>query len=236
MLVRFGRPVRASSFQNRRWNVAVNWIGTAGPFAGPRFASFLARHVAPIRNHPWRLSSTSSDPTDMMQLDCKERLPDDAPFNRRRNHEYHQPHGSIRFRARSRDGELHRARPRYAGGAAGASPRIDAIRKAGVLRVGVLANVPWLVENTTGSGPQWGGPAWLLASEYAKLLGVEVEPVAVSNETRIPVLASNQVDMTITALAQTEERLKVVDFVIYSQTSVCMFGRADNPAFAAITS
>lgn len=120
--------------------------------------------------------------------------------------------------------------------AEGTSPRIDAIRKAGVLRVGVLANVPWLIENTTSSGPQWSGPAWLLANEYAKLLGVEVEPVAVSNETRIPVLASNQVDMTITALAQTEERLKVVDFVIYSQTSVCMFGRADNPAFAAITS
>ena len=34
--------------------------------------------------------------------------------------------------------------------APGASPRIDAIRKAGVLRVAVLANAPWLVENTTG--------------------------------------------------------------------------------------
>jgi polar amino acid transport system substrate-binding protein len=27
--------------------------------------------------------------------------------------------------------------------------------------------------------------------------------------------------------------VKVVDFVIYSRTSVCMFGRADNPKFAA---
>lgn len=32
--------------------------------------------------------------------------------------------------------------------APGASPRVDAIKKAGVLRVGVLANAPWLVENT----------------------------------------------------------------------------------------
>ena len=41
--------------------------------------------------------------------------------------------------------------------APGASPRIDAIKKAGVLRVAVLANAPWLVENTTGSGDHWSG-------------------------------------------------------------------------------
>ena len=59
--------------------------------------------------------------------------------------------------------------------APGASPRIDAIKKAGVLRVGVLANAPWLVENTTGQGAAWSGPAWLLASEYAKRLNVKLE-------------------------------------------------------------
>ena len=117
--------------------------------------------------------------------------------------------------------------------AAGASPRIDAIRKSGVLRVGVLANAPWLVENTSGAGDHWSGPAWLLAKEYAKLLGVKLEPVLVSHETKIPVLAANQVDLSITALAETPERVKVVDFVIYSNTSVCMFGLASNPKFAA---
>ena len=44
--------------------------------------------------------------------------------------------------------------------APGASPRIDAIKKAGALRVGVLANAPWLVENTSGGGETWSGPAW----------------------------------------------------------------------------
>jgi len=39
--------------------------------------------------------------------------------------------------------------------APGASPRVDAIKKAGTLRVGVLANAPWLVENTTGQGEAW---------------------------------------------------------------------------------
>jgi polar amino acid transport system substrate-binding protein len=116
--------------------------------------------------------------------------------------------------------------------APGTSPRIDAIKKAGVLRVGVLANAPWLVENTTGNGEAWSGPAWLLANEYAKRLGVKLQAVPVSHETKVPVLASNQVDISVTPLAETPERLKVVDFVVYSSTSVCMFGLASNPKFA----
>lgn len=123
--------------------------------------------------------------------------------------------------------------PAAAQQAPGANPRADAIRKAGALRVGVLANAPWLVENTTGSGDHWSGPAWTLAAEYAKLLGVKLDPVLVSHETKVPVLAANQVDLSITPLAETPERTKVVDFVLYSNTSVCMFGRADNPRFTA---
>jgi polar amino acid transport system substrate-binding protein len=118
--------------------------------------------------------------------------------------------------------------------APGTSPRIDAIKAAGALRVGVLANTPWLVENTSGDGGEpFDGPAWLLAKEYASRLGVTLQPVPVSHETKVPVLAANQVDMSITPLAETPERLKVVDFVIYSKTSVCMFGRADNEKLAA---
>ena len=116
--------------------------------------------------------------------------------------------------------------------AAGTSARIDAIRKAGVLRVGVLANAPWLVENTTGSGEAWSGPAWVLANEYAKRLGVKLQAIPVSHETKVPVLASNQVDISVTPLAETPDRLKVVDFIIYSTTSVCMYGLASNPKFS----
>ena len=116
--------------------------------------------------------------------------------------------------------------------APGKSPRIDAIKKAGTLRVGVLANAPWLVENTTSSGDQWSGPAWTLAQEYANLLGVKLQPVLVSHETKVPVLAANQVDISITPLAENAERKAVADFVLYSNTSVCMFGKADNARFA----
>jgi len=120
--------------------------------------------------------------------------------------------------------------------AAGKSPRIDAIKAAGALRAGVLANTPWLIENTSGEGESFDGPAWLLAKEYAARLGVKLQPVPVSHETKVPVLAANQVDMSITPLAETPERLKVVDFVLYSKTSVCMFGRADNKKFTGAAS
>src|SRR5947207_13596607 len=120
--------------------------------------------------------------------------------------------------------------------AAGTSPRVDAMKKAGGLRVGVLANAPWLVENTSGSGETWSGPAWLLANEYAKRLKVKLEAVPVSHETKVPVLASNQVDISVTPLAETPDRLKAVDFAIYSSTRVCMFGLASNKKFASAKS
>jgi polar amino acid transport system substrate-binding protein len=113
----------------------------------------------------------------------------------------------------------------------GASPRIDAIRKAGALRVGVVNNPPWLAQNTTGEGEPWSGPSWLLGKEFAKLLGVRIEPVPVSHETKVPALISNQMDIMIGPLNQNAERSKIIDFVTFSSTGVCMFGRADNPRF-----
>jgi len=117
--------------------------------------------------------------------------------------------------------------------APGVSSRIDSIRQAGVLRIAVIANPPWLVQNTSGNGDPWSGPAWVLATEAAKRLGVKLEPVPVSNETKVPVLAANQVDISVAPLAETEDRLKVVDFVIYSSTSDCVFGLQSNPRFMA---
>lgn len=121
--------------------------------------------------------------------------------------------------------------------APGQSPRVDAIRKAGELRVGVLQNAPWLIQDVSGKSDEaWSGPAWLLAKEYARQLGVKLTAVPVSHETKVPVLAANQVDMTISPLAETADRLKVVDFVLYSATSVCMFGRAGNDKLASVKS
>ena len=120
--------------------------------------------------------------------------------------------------------------------APGTSPRIDAIRKAGVLRVGVVNNPPWLAQNTTGEGEPWSGPSWLLGKEFAKLLNVKIEPVPVSHETKVPALIANQMDIMIGPLNQNAERSKIIDFVTFSSTGVCMFGRADNPKFTNVKS
>lgn len=118
----------------------------------------------------------------------------------------------------------------------GESPRVDAIRKAGVLRVGVQDNQPWLAENTTGTGEPWSGPAWLLAKKYAELLGVKLETIRTSNETKVALLAANQADISITALGESAERKKVVDFVTYSVNSTCMVGLKSNAKFAKLDS
>lgn len=116
--------------------------------------------------------------------------------------------------------------------APGVSARADAIRKAGALRVGVLANPPWLAESPPGQSPAWYGPAYMVAEEYARLLGVKLVTVPVSHETKVPSLATNQVDIAITPLTETPERLKVIDYVILSSTSICLFGLQANPRFA----
>jgi polar amino acid transport system substrate-binding protein len=118
----------------------------------------------------------------------------------------------------------------------GESKTIDAIKARGTLKVGLLAGYPWLQENTTGSGPQYEGPAWMLAEVYAKDLGVKLEVVPVSHETKVPVVQNGQVDMSIAPLSVTDARKKVVDFVVYSNSSICMFGKADNPKLKDVKS
>ena len=120
--------------------------------------------------------------------------------------------------------------------APGQSPKIDAIRERGVLRVAAIGEFPWLPENTTGSGPQFSGPAWVLAEEYAARLGVPLEVVPVSHETKVPILATGEADISIAPLAVTPARLEVVNFVVYSRSSLCMFGKADNPKLAGVKS
>jgi len=112
---------------------------------------------------------------------------------------------------------------------AGKSAKIDDIRKRGVLRAAAIGEFPWLPENTSGSGPAFSGPAWVLANEIASRLGVKLEIVPVSHETKVPILASGQADITIAPLSITPAREKVVDFVPYSGSSLCFFGLASNP-------
>jgi polar amino acid transport system substrate-binding protein len=116
----------------------------------------------------------------------------------------------------------------------GVSPRIDEIKARGTLRVAVLGEFPWLKELTTGGDEPFEGSAWLLAKTYADRLGVTLETVPVSHETKVPILATGQADLTIAPLSVTDARKEVVDFVVYSKSTLCFFGKEDNAKLAAI--
>lgn len=117
---------------------------------------------------------------------------------------------------------------------AGKSERIDDILKRGTLKVGVTPSFPWLFRNKSGKGDEWRGSSWVLAKAYADALGVKLEAVPVSNETKVPIVVSGGVDMTISSLAETDARKQVVDFVTYSQGTLCVFGLSTNKKAAAI--
>src|SRR5262249_34092916 len=119
--------------------------------------------------------------------------------------------------------------------APGVSKKIDAIKQRGVLRVAAIGEFPWLPENTTGSGPQWAGPARGLAEDYAQRRGVKLEVIPVSHETKVPILATGEADISIAPLSVTPKRLQVANFVVYSKSSLCFFGLADNPKLNGVT-
>jgi len=118
--------------------------------------------------------------------------------------------------------------------APGASKKVDEIKARGAINVAVLAEPPWLAENTTGTGPQYFGSAWIITEEIAKRLGVKIAVTPVSHETKIPILATGQVDVTVAPMAMTDERKKVVDFVEYSRASLCFYGLAANEKLASV--
>ncbi len=113
---------------------------------------------------------------------------------------------------------------------------VDRIRAAGAIKAAAIGEFPWLPENTSGVGEPYSGPAWILVNEIAKGLGVKVEVVPVSHETKVPILATGQADISIAPLTDTPTREKVVDFINYSQSSLCLFGRADNPKLKNVKS
>lgn len=117
----------------------------------------------------------------------------------------------------------------------GQSKKVDEIKARGTLRVAAIGEFPWLPENTSGTGAQFSGPAWILAQEFASRLAVKLEVVPVSHETKVPILASGQADISIAPLAVTPAREQVVDFIIYSKYSVCLFGREDNAKLQGVS-
>src|SRR5690606_33437437 len=64
------------------------------------------------------------------------------------------------------------------GPAQGARQRVDDSKARGSLRVAVLGEMPWWIENTTGEGEPFARRSGVLASEYAKQQWVTLENVS----------------------------------------------------------
>ncbi|WER49463.1 ABC transporter substrate-binding protein [Cupriavidus sp. WKF15] len=89
--------------------------------------------------------------------------------------------------------------------------RLDDIRKAGVLRVGVFdANPPFGFVDAKTNAP--AGLDVDYAREIAKRLGVKVEFRATNPANRIPLLASQKVDIVAANFTITEERRQQIAF------------------------
>jgi polar amino acid transport system substrate-binding protein len=115
----------------------------------------------------------------------------------------------------------------------GANSWIDAIRQRGTLRAAVLNEFPWLIQNSAADAAPFHGPAWRLAEEYARRLGVRIETQPVTFEDKVSILANGAVDISIVPLLETPERETVVDMILFSSSAHCVFGLADNPKVSA---
>ncbi len=113
------------------------------------------------------------------------------------------------------------ASPAAAADSAVNSTAINRIKASGVLKVGVLSQLPWIGENPANTKESWYGPTWMQAKKVASELGVKLVPVPVSHETKVTAVQTGQVDITIAPLDLTAAREKVIDFVTNSVDGQC---------------
>lgn len=103
----------------------------------------------------------------------------------------------------------------------------DAIREAGVLRVGFTAD-PAPYSTVGDAGPQGFVPA--LATALGEVLGVEIEFVELPFPGLIPAVQADKADVGWTVLNDTVEREEVLDIVTYlnnSSSFITLEGEAD---------
>jgi polar amino acid transport system substrate-binding protein len=110
--------------------------------------------------------------------------------------------------------------------APGESPTIDKIRSNGKLRAGVAVAAPWLLQDPTTM--KYYGPAADLIERIAAELGVPVEYVDSGWDVLIAGLQSDKFDLTAAPMFATPDRMKVIDFVNYTEAGTCYFAKRDN--------
>lgn len=104
--------------------------------------------------------------------------------------------------------------PAGSSAASAATPTLDKIKAAGVLKVGVKVDVPNFGLKNTKTGEVEGFEIDLAKAIAKDLLGDEskIETQAVTAKTRGPLLDNGEVDLVIATFTITDERKKVYNF------------------------
>src|SRR5512140_1739580 len=110
-------------------------------------------------------------------------------------------------------------------GGTSAANHLEAIKKAGVIKVGTSADYPPF-ESVDSSGNKIGFDIELM-NEVAKRLGVKVEWVDMPFDSLIAAVQEGKIDASISAFNYSEERDKMIDFSDAYYTSEDSFTVAD---------
>ena len=111
------------------------------------------------------------------------------------------------------------------GGSSTAENHLEAIKQAGVIKVGTSADYPPF-ESVDASGNKVGFDIELMA-EIARQLGVELEWVDMPFDSLIAAVQEGKIDASISAFNYTEERDQTIDFSDAYYTSEDAFTVAD---------
>ena len=120
-----------------------------------------------------------------------------------------------------------------AGSSAGASARADTgsptlerIKKAGVLRAGYAAALPWLGQNPANN--EYFGPNDLIGKRLAEKLGVRLERVTQTFDQLVPALQAGTIDLAVAPMYMTETRLNAIAMSAWSKGGFCYLVRKDD--------
>jgi polar amino acid transport system substrate-binding protein len=106
------------------------------------------------------------------------------------------------------------------------SPVLERIKKAGVLRAGYAAALPWLGQNPSNN--EYFGPNDLIGKRLAEKLGVRLERVTQTFDQLIPALQAGTIDLAVAPMYMTETRLAAIAMSGWSKGGFCYLVRKDD--------
>ncbi|MBM4409604.1 MAG: transporter substrate-binding domain-containing protein [Chloroflexi bacterium] len=106
------------------------------------------------------------------------------------------------------------------------SPTLDRIKKAGVLRAGYAASLPWLGQDPKTN--EYFGPNDLIGKKMAEKLGVKLERITQTFDQLVPAVQAGTIDLAVAPMYMTSVRLAVIDMAAWSKGGFCYLVRKDD--------